>query len=997
MANLEEAYARLNDEQRLAVDTILGPVMVIAGPGTGKTEVLTVRIANILRETKTPPEKILALTFTESGVVAMRRRLTELVSGDAYRVAISTFHGFANGVIQDYPDHFLHIIGSANITEVDQVQILEKLLDSQTLDLLRPFGDRYYYLRNILAAINELKRQGVSPAEFAKIAADEKKDFYANSDLMNQSGRYEGKMKTKYVSAARHIEKNIELAELYAAYQAALRKAKQYDYSDMIMEVMVALEHDHDLLRVLQDTYDYFLVDEHQDTNDAQNRIIELLSSGRENPNLFVVGDEKQAIFRFQGASLENFHYFKDRYKRVKLISLRSNYRSTQAILDAAEAISPREAKLIARRGGSASPASLAALSSPNAEHYFIAQKIKELQGAGTPAEEIAVLYRDNKEAPPLARTLEKEHVAFSIESDQDILGDEEIKKLIRILRAVEHFGNDTPLVEALHVDFLGIPPIDVYKLASFARKERIKIYDVLRSEKLLNDAGVESKDACLAFFKNLSVWKSAAKNRGAADAFEFVVRESGFLVALLNHPSATEKIAKLHALFDILKSAALRRKNYTLDDFFIYLDLMEKHDVAIKNKEIGGFPGRVRLMTAHRSKGLEFAYVFIMNAADRTWGSRYHREAIKLPKKIYRVFKAVESDLNGRESDDADERNVFYVALTRAKRGVFVTFAKTDRDGKEVLPTQFIAEMKENILSPLDVSRYEAYLAVHPEIEFAPAAPKVPELKDKKFLDALFEEQGLSVTALNNYLECPWHYFYVNLVRIPEAPNKHLSFGNAAHAAFKGYFDAFSEGVDKGKEYLVRLFLDALAREPITESDFEEARKKGERALAAFYDEYHASWSPRAMNEVRINDVRAGGVKIRGSLDRVEFLDDGGAKGKAPVRVIDYKTGKPKTRNEIEGNTKTSDGNYKRQLTFYKLLLEKEGGRDMKEGIIQFIEPDDRGKFHREAFGISIGETKVLEAQIGEVAKEIRGLTFWGNIPHAKDCVYCALRRLMK
>ena len=279
MANFEEAYARLNEEQRQAVDAIEGPVMVIAGPGTGKTEVLTVRIANILRKTKTPPEKILALTFTESGVAAMRRRLTELVQGDAYRVTISTFHGFANGVIQDYPDHFFSIIGSANITEIDQVQILEKLLDDQKLDLLRPFGDRYYYLRNILAAIDELKQQGVSPEFFAKIAADEKKDFYANPDLMNQSGKYEGKMKTKYASAARaSLRRTSSLRRSIAAYQAALRKAKQYDYSDMIMEVMVALENDGDLLRILQDAYDYFLVDEHQDTNDAQNRIIELLS-----------------------------------------------------------------------------------------------------------------------------------------------------------------------------------------------------------------------------------------------------------------------------------------------------------------------------------------------------------------------------------------------------------------------------------------------------------------------------------------------------------------------------------------------------------------------------------------------------------------------------------------------------------------------------------------------------------------------------------------------
>jgi DNA helicase-2/ATP-dependent DNA helicase PcrA len=992
MANFEEAYARLNAEQRQAVDATEGPVMVIAGPGTGKTEVLTVRIANILRKTKTPPEKILALTFTESGVVAMRRRLAELVQGDAYRVTISTFHGFANGVIQDHPDHFSHIIGSTNITEIDQVQILEKLLDSQKLDLLRPFGDRYYYLRNILAAVNELKQQGVSPEAFAKIATDEKKDFYANPDLVNQSGKYEGKMKTKYVSAEKHALKNEELAEIYAGYQAALRKAKQYDYSDMIMEVVFAFEKDGDLLRVLQDTYDYFLVDEHQDTNDAQNRIIELLSASREEPNLFVVGDEKQAIFRFQGASLENFHYFKDKYKQVKLISLRSNYRSTQAILDAAEVVSPREAKLVAHRGGADDHASFAVLSSPDAEHYFIAQKIKELIKDGTPAEEIAVLYRDNREAAPLARMLEKEHVPFNIESDQDVLGDLEVKKLVRILRAVEHFGSDVPFAEALHVDFLGIPPIDVYKLAAFARKGRIKMYDVLRSEKLLSEAGVGTQEACLAFFKNLSTWKTAAKNRGATDAFESVVRESGFLAALLRHPSATEKIAKLHALFEMLKSSVERKRDYTLEDFFAYLDLMEKHHVAIKNKEVAGIPDHVRLMTAHRSKGLEFAYVFIMNAADRTWGSRLHREAIKLPNKIYRALAKAENDLDGTEDDDADERNVFYVALTRAKQGVFITLAKTGRDGKEILPTQFIAEMNEHVLSPLDVSRYEKYIAAHPEMEFAPPAEKKPELHDKEFLDAIFNEQGLSPTALNNYLTCPWQYFYRNLIRIPEAPNKSLAFGTAVHAALRSYFDAMDAGDDKGKEFFISRFEEELVRQPIPQDEYDDALLRGRKVLAAYYDNYHDAWgSSKGENEVKVDGVEAGDIKVNGKIDRIVFVP-----GSKDVIVIDYKTGQPKSRNELEGNTKNAKGDYKRQLTFYKLLLMKQGTHDMKEGTIDFIQADERGKFHRESFDISDGEVKVLEAQIGEVAKEIRNLAFWDRIPHENDCDYCALRRLM-
>ncbi len=734
----EERYASLNPEQRQAVDTLDGPVMVVAGPGTGKTEVLTMRIAHILRSTGDPaaharsakhavaPEKILALTFTESGAISMRRRLVELIGADAYRVEISTFHGFANRIIRDYPDHFPTIIGASSITEIEQVSILRRLLDALPLKDLRPFGDRYYHLRAILGAINELKQQGISPELFSTIAADAKKDFYTNPDLMNQSGKFEGKMKGKYVTASKQAERNIEVALIYAEYQKALAAARQYDYSDMIMHVALALEHDPELTQVLQRAYDHFLVDEHQDTNDAQNKIIEYIAGATDRPNLFVVGDEKQAIYRFQGASLENFHYFRDHYKDVVLITLRNNYRSTQAILDAAQGVSPREVALVAKAGHAVAaraahteaPAHLAVLSSPAVEYYFIARKIKELTSGKTPVkpEEIAVLYHNNKDVVPLAAMLEKQGVPFTIESNQDVLGDEEIKKLVRLLRAVQHFGNDVWLAEALHVDFLGIPPIDVYKLSAYAFRERRKMYEVMQYPAGLDAAGISdaSKQAYQTLFAHLSDWRRASKNRGAAEAFEMIVYQSGFIQAVLNHPSATEKLAKLHALFDLLKSFIEKQRNYTLDDFFAYLDLMEEHDIAIRGKDVVRLPGRVRLMTAHGSKGLEFDYVFISNAVDRKWGSRTHRESIKLPAKIYRgaqepaLAAGDDEEDAAAASDNVDERNVFYVALTRARKEVFVTMPKADQGAKEQLPTQFIAALDEKILAPLDVSAYE-------------------------------------------------------------------------------------------------------------------------------------------------------------------------------------------------------------------------------------------------------------------------------------------------
>ncbi|KKT91356.1 MAG: UvrD/REP helicase [Candidatus Jorgensenbacteria bacterium GW2011_GWA2_45_13] len=244
----EAYYKQLNAAQKQAVDAVEGPVMVIAGPGTGKTQILTLRIANILRTTDTEPENILALTFTESGVASMRRRLVEIIGSPAYSVVINTFHGFCNDVIKGYPEEFPHIISAEHITEVDQIKLLEEIILKLPLKELKPFGDTFYYLRAVLSNVNELKREGVDPERFVFLVKEEKKAFLAISDLYHEKGQHVGKMKGEYQKLERRIAKNEELAKVYATYQEELARAKFYDYSDMIMEVLGALSRNKNLL-----------------------------------------------------------------------------------------------------------------------------------------------------------------------------------------------------------------------------------------------------------------------------------------------------------------------------------------------------------------------------------------------------------------------------------------------------------------------------------------------------------------------------------------------------------------------------------------------------------------------------------------------------------------------------------------------------------------------------------------------------------------------------
>ena len=263
-------YKNLNPEQKSAVDEIEGPIMVIAGPGTGKTHLLTMRIANILDKTDIPPEAILALTFTESAVTSMRKNLSEIIGTMAYRVTITTFHGFANNIIKDYPDEFPGIISSTNISNVDQIKIIRNIIDNSSFTILKPWGNNYYYVQSIIHAIGGLKQQGFLPDDFKKLIDEQEEEFENTEDLYHKTGVHKGKMKGKYITLKKNNERNKELAIVYKEYQSDLKNAHFYDFSDMIIEVKNVLLKNNNLLLILQEQYQYILVDEHQDTNEGQ-------------------------------------------------------------------------------------------------------------------------------------------------------------------------------------------------------------------------------------------------------------------------------------------------------------------------------------------------------------------------------------------------------------------------------------------------------------------------------------------------------------------------------------------------------------------------------------------------------------------------------------------------------------------------------------------------------------------------------------------------------
>lgn len=997
----KKRYKSLNAEQKKAVDNIEGPVMVVAGPGTGKTTILTLRIANILLKTDTSPECILALTFTDSGVISMRKKLAEIIGAAAYRVNIFTFHGFCNELIKDFPEEFPKIISSANASDIDQIKIMEEVILSSKLQILKPFGDPFYYLNSALNQIKEMKREDISPEDFAKLIKKQEKNFGDIPDLRHTSGRQTGAVKGKYERLKKNIEKNKELLLVYEKYQSELSKRKLYDYEDMIMEAVRTLSSKKEFLLEVQEKYQYILADEHQDANNSQNKLLELLSNFHDSPNLFIVGDEKQAIYRFQGASLENFLYFKKLYPEAVVVNLKENYRSTQEILDGAHSLisknNPDSSLKIALKSQSKDKSAkikICEVKNSDAECAYVADEIKKRISGGADPSEIAVLYRNNKDAGLIAKFLGKAGVPFSVFSDSDLFSDDEAKKIILFLRAIDNLAKEELLAKVMFIDFLDLPNDDVYKILAWkdGKGREYEIPDILKSSSPLLSAKVSSPEKFSEFWKKILRWNKLSKNTGVTEFFETTVRESGFLEHLLLLADSVDKLDVLNNLFEEVKKVEAGYSGAMLSDFIEYLDLLEKHKIRV-NKKNGqsGDSRTVRLMTAHRSKGLEFETVYILGAALGHWGNARNVKHFVLPH---------EEEFLEKHDQIDDERRLFYVAITRAKKEAVIMVPRENSDKKELAPSQFIEEIGSEFIERVKLEATDD-VSVEAKMKFGENKNAGVSIGDKEFLKNLFLERGMSPTALNTYLDCPWKYFFQNLVRIPAAPEKWLTLGIAIHSALKNFFDRYRDGKSLSKIELVSFFKNSLQKQPIRESEFEESLKKGEKALCGYYDFYKGTWSKNVLNEFGVSGiflpVSVGGKKfeilLKGKIDKIEIAGDGSA------NVVDYKTTKPKSRNEIEGLTKSSNGAMKRQLVFYKLLLDRACAEkfSVQSGEIDFLEPDERGKYKKEKFSITETEVKALEDLIAKVSSEILEFSFWNGGCGEPECEFCALKKFLK
>lgn len=963
---------KLNPEQLQAVEAIEGPVMVLAGPGTGKTQVVAMRIAEILNRTQIAARNILALTFTEAGVTALRTRLEQIIGPDAYQVTISTFHAFAGDIITTFP-YLFHLDDTASqLSDLDRYLLLEKIVaELPKLKALRPVKQPTIHIAAIGRAIRTVKQEAINPERLGELAERQKKTAATADKKIDQDRQL------------LYAERNSELADIYAAYEANLRSTKRYDYEDMILLVVEALRNSDELRLHYQERYHYMLVDEYQDTNNSQNALVEALASFFSNPNLFVVGDDKQAIYRFQGASVANMLHFTKKYPAMKIFSLRENYRSSPEIIRAATelighnrhqlgAYLPKIATVVSAVQSSGPAPELVVSPTPASQFAWLLEEIKNLQQKNVPLAEIAVLFRVNADVRAFRHLAEKATLPVSGSLQSNLIQEPEIQALITILRAIDNPRQTTVLLSALR-SLVPAPALSDLLAAVENTKKPLLDWLVRHPNPLLA--------ASVATILRLHQQATKMSLTGLS---EEIMLQTDLLERTRARPDRVEGLELLSAFIDEMTRFSRRRPLARLKDFLEYLELLGSYNIQLTVNRVMPERGGLFVGTVHAAKGLEFAAVFLPNADESGWNARPRRSVIELPGEIVGLTEW---------NDDAteDDRRVFYVGLTRAKRYLYLSYAASSGDDQSALPCQFVAEMKSVLKEKTVQPTAEQTVALY-QTALSPAPEPVIAARELVFIREQIRSKPFSFTDLKTYQLCPKQYLLRSVFRLPSEPTIPLVYGNAVHRALELFFRAYrSKQKLPSVAQLQRFFRQALLEQPPVAGS-EALREQGERILGAYYQRRSPSWPVPVGVEFsfRPHQVMLDDIWISGKFDRLDPLDPVAR----TVRVVDYKTvSRPKSRNEIEGLTKTSDGALKRQLVFYAMLAARDRLFPYRssEFVLSFI--DDQAVFKDELFAINREEITALEQEVTATFQEI--LTR-NSFPHSREvfdqgCEICA------
>ena len=1008
-----------NSKQQQAIDILNGQVMLLAGPGTGKTFTVIHRIEKMLAD-GVEPSSILCLTFSDAAASEMRQRLIKKMGVVASAVDIYTYHSFCNDLIKTYPDKFEMTSGVKLITDAEKISIMKECIDDANLEFFVPSrADRYFFTKNFISYVEKLKTQRVSKDEYMAcidtnpMLMPRYKELESEIYEREQAG--DTKNKTRYNELEKiktNIEKAKELWTLFELYSTKMINKNLIDFSDMINLVLTSFEEDSQFLSEVSNKYKYFLVDEYQDTNDLQNQIIFNLLDGNDEKNIFVVGDDDQIIYGFQGAKSDNIENFLTKYPNTTVICLEENNRSTQTILDFSNLIVNQDENRLENNLYFKEKYNISKkLTAKNPKIIVKDKKIKRIQFGEILQEfnyivddiktliesdfasktdedkidysQIAIISKKRAELQTFAELLKGKNIPFQIDEGKSIFA---IRSTILIYFYIKAMNNYLTSSD---------------KLFGLLLSEPFKI-DQQDYNKILEEKRLWKKDESSDFItlmRNLNGWKNPEKITKFLETFDYlqdyassnnlrntvveIINRTGLLTYFYKSgKNRSENLAGIRKIISEATDFQNSDSTKNLSDFVKYLDDCFENEIDINLDKDSVVQNAVQLMTYHGSKGREFEYVYLPNLISSNW------EDFRMPGEYKLITEEVPDKDAAQAKKDSELLKLLFVGITRAKHTLTISFAdsnngKAQQITKYLEPTANYDFDSEQFECSADDLTTEFYRSVSSDVFDNQKAFK-NEIEER------VKSVVLSPSRLNDYLSCPRKFFYVKVlgIDVEEADWDGANFGTLIHSLLERAVKVAKESAYPTLEEILekfRLGMDGMKFS--SEAKKEKYFKQGQKLLTNYYPYFSQIPISRITDiEFSFYGVDVDGDFITGKIDRIEKNSDG------TFELYDYKTGNYSSEKKIAPNEEKQ--NYFNQLCFYKYAYEKlTGNKVSKVGII-YVENHEKSvdKY------LTDDDMKYIETLIKDTYQNIKALKF-NPIKEDKQgaCKNCVYKQLCK
>lgn len=924
----------LNNEQKQAVTFGAGPLLIVAGAGTGKTTVITRRIAWLIEQKLATPESLLALTFTDKAAGEMEERVDKLLPYGYTDLWISTFHSFCERILKQHALDVGVPYDFKLLTSTEQWMLVRKFLDKFTLSYYRPLGNPTKFIHALIRHFSRAKDEGVTPEGYLRYAESKQLD----SDVLS-TGKAKRKKTKKEASRgdtltrqgdalavdANEAARLQEIANAYHTYQQLLLENIALDFGDLIAYTLRLFQTRPEVLKTYQDQFRYIMIDEFQDTNTAQYELIKLLAGSKS--NLTVVGDDDQSIYRFRGASMSNILLFQKDHPMAEQVVLTNNYRSAQNILDLSYRFIQHNNpnRLEVQLANGAQPLSKALKSSAKTfgtiehlhgetladEQQLVVDRILALKAADSnmPWSDIAILARSNDTVSSFDSALERAGIPHQSVSTKGLYLRPAIIDALSYFRVLCSVHNSQAMWRVLTWPEWQLPTRELLNLSHWANRKSKSLVEAMEQAASIEGLSSTTTETLARMVILLADHASFAIEHKPTELLVRMLHDNGYIVWVesLGEEKARQIFAELNQLYKRIKrwedSTNTPRLKELLEAITLEIESGEEGDIAI-DTERG--PDVVKLMTVHAAKGLEFANVFLVGLVDRRFPTDERKDPIELPTDLVKEI-VPEGNIHLEE-----ERRLFYVAMTRAKRGLFFTSAEDYGGTRRKKPSRFLNE--------LGITLTEAR---HLE---QPAFGKVISLStlEEEPIMPDYVPDHFSFTALKAYEVCPFQYRFAHILKVPVWGRYAMSFGQTMHLALEHFFtlvnerdeqkqeslfgdDKISQSTIPSLKELLKMYDESWIDDWYESREHaEEYRAKGRTMLTEFYQSFAGKW-PKVKAIERGFTLQVGEYKLKGKIDRIDEVDRG-------VELVDYKTGRVPKPNEVD----------KDQLLIYQIAAEQ-------------------------------------------------------------------------